>query len=152
MYTEMIKIIEGGVKGDKEKVANYAKVLIDNLKKDNQENIANKIQKILENNNARLVGLDSFSTKPVDQESRMDIVDITMPASIKEDLIFNRFIDDEINDFINTYEYRDVLKSRGIDVSNTLLLYGPPGCGKTLERFLSMRLKDHVFYFWMNLM
>lgn len=140
MYTEMIKIIEGGVKGDKEKVANYAKVLIDNLKKDNQENIANKIQKILENNNTRLVGLDSFSTKPVDQESRMDIVDITMPASIKEDLIFNRFIEDEINDFINTYEYRDVLKSRGIDVSNTLLLYGPPGCGKTsLARYISQK-------------
>lgn len=140
MYTEMIKIIEGGIKGDKEKVANYAKVLIQNLRKENQENVANKIQKIIENNNTRLVGLDSFSTKPVDQESRMDIVEVTMPTSIKEDLIFGRFIEEEIKDFIDTFEYRDILKTRGIDVTNTLLLYGPPGCGKTsLARYISQK-------------
>lgn len=33
MYTELIKIIEGGIKGDKEKVLNYSKVLVDNLKR-----------------------------------------------------------------------------------------------------------------------
>lgn len=140
MYTEMIKIIEGGIKGDKEKVANYSKVLVENLRKENQENIANKIQKIIENNNTRLVGLDSFSTKPVDQESRMDIVEVTMPTSMKEELVFNRFIEDEIKDFIDTFEYRDTIRSRGIDVNNTLLLYGPPGCGKTsLAKYISQK-------------
>lgn len=140
MYTEMIKIIEGGLKGDKEKVANYANVLIRNLKKDNQENIANKIQKIIESSNTRLIGLDSFSTKPVDQESRMDIVQVTMPTSMKEELVFDRFIEAEVDDFIKTFEYRDVLKSRGIDITNTLLLYGPPGCGKTsLAKYISQK-------------
>ena len=31
MYTEIVKIIEGGLSGDKEKVLNYAKVLATNL-------------------------------------------------------------------------------------------------------------------------
>ena len=31
MYTEIVKIIEGGMLGDKEKVVNYATVLADNL-------------------------------------------------------------------------------------------------------------------------
>ncbi len=31
MYTEISKIIEGGLNGDREKVYNYAKVLADNL-------------------------------------------------------------------------------------------------------------------------
>ncbi|ABK60494.1 AAA family ATPase [Clostridium novyi] len=131
MYTELIKIIEGGLKGDKEKVLNYSKVLVENLKKEGQENLSKRILNIIEHNNTRMISLDSFATKPVDQESRMDIVDIKMPTSIGENLIFDRFIEEEVRDFIETFEYRDVLKSKGIDVSNTLLLYGPPGCGKT---------------------
>ncbi|SQB33623.1 AAA family ATPase [Clostridium cochlearium] len=140
MYTELIKIIEGGLKGDKEKVLNYSKVLVENLKKEGQENLSKKILTILESNNTRMVSLDSFASKPVDQESRMDIVDIKMPTSIEEKLIFDRFIEDEINDFIKTFEYRDTLKSKGIDISNSLLLYGPPGCGKTsLAKYISYK-------------
>lgn len=87
-----------------------------------------------------MVSLDSFASKPVDQESRMDIVDIKMPTSMEEKLIFDKFIEEEINDFIKTFEYRDMLKSKGIDVSNTLLLYGPPGCGKTsLAKYISYK-------------
>ena len=34
MYTEIVKIIEGGLQGDKEKVQNYANVLANNLEKE----------------------------------------------------------------------------------------------------------------------
>jgi SpoVK/Ycf46/Vps4 family AAA+-type ATPase len=140
MYTELIKIIEGGLKGDKEKVLNYSKVLVENLKKEGEDNLSKKILNILESNNTRMVSLDSFASKPVDQESRMDIVDIKMPTSISEKLIFNKFIENEVDDFIKTFEYKDILKSKGIDVNNTLLLYGPPGCGKTsLAKYISYK-------------
>lgn len=33
MYTEIVKIIEGGMIGDKEKVYNYARVLAENLER-----------------------------------------------------------------------------------------------------------------------
>ncbi|AWK52240.1 ATPase [Clostridium beijerinckii] len=140
MYTELIKIIEGALKGDKEKVINYSKVLAENLRKEGEENLSKKILNTVESNNTRMVALDSFSTKPVDQESRMDIVDIKMPTSNFEELVFDKFINSEIEDFTKTFEYRDILKRKGIDVNNTLLLYGPPGCGKTsLARYISCK-------------
>ena len=140
MYTELMKIIEGGLKGDKEKVSNYANVLAENLKKEGEESIAKRILNIVEANNTRMVSLDSFATKPVDQESRMDIVDIKMPTSISEELVFNKYVNAEVDDFIKSFEMRDLLRSKGIDVNNTLLLYGPPGCGKTsLAKYISSK-------------
>ncbi|MGL5853865.1 MAG: AAA family ATPase [Cetobacterium sp.] len=136
MNTEVLKIIEGGLKGDKDKVFNYAQVLSSNLKKNGDERFANRINTILSKNN-NLVGLDSLSSKPVDQESRLNIVDISMPHK-ESKLYFNHFIDSEVNDFIKSYHKQDELKKIGIEAANSLLLYGPPGCGKTsLAKFIS---------------
>ena len=77
MYTEIIKIIEGGLIGDKEKVYNYAKMLSENVKKEGDEKLAQKILDTLKTKKSGLVGLDEFSSKPVDQESRMDMVTIS---------------------------------------------------------------------------
>jgi SpoVK/Ycf46/Vps4 family AAA+-type ATPase len=140
MYTELMKIIEGGLKGDKDKVINYSKMLAINLEKDGQVKIAEKIRNTIQSNNTRMVALDSFNTKPVDQESRMDIADIKLPTKPETTLIFDKFINDEVNDFIDTFYCRDRLKENGIDLSSSLLLYGPPGCGKTsLVEYISYK-------------
>ena len=79
MYTELIKIIDGGIKGDKEKVYNYSKVLVENLNKDGEVQLSRKIQKVLDNKPGNFTTLDEFSTKPVDQESRLDIANVYFP-------------------------------------------------------------------------
>lgn len=131
MYTEIVKIIEGGLQGDKEKVQNYANVLAYNLEKDGEISLSRKIKGIVENRKKGLTSLDSFATKPVDTESRMEIVQITTPQIKKENIILNRYMDEEIQAFIDFYKNRDDLLKAGIEISNSLLLYGPPGCGKT---------------------
>lgn len=131
MYTEIVKIIEGGLQGDKEKVQNYANVLACNLEKDGEISLSRKIKGIVENRKKGLTSLDSFATKPVDTESRMEIVQITTPQIRKENIILSRYIDEEIQAFIDFYKNRDDLLKAGIEISNSLLLYGPPGCGKT---------------------
>ena len=75
--------------------------------------------------------LDSFSTKPVDSESRMDIVEITMPQVSPDFVVLDQYSRASIHNFIDSYTHRDLLLQSGLDISNTLLLYGPPGCGKT---------------------
>lgn len=131
MYTEILKIIEGGLVGDKEKVLNYSNVLADNLEKQGDIALPKKIRSILLNKKGSLTSLDSFSTKPVDSESRMDIVEITMPQISNSQIILSKYVEEEIGGFIECYRQRDNLLQAGVELSNSLLLYGPPGCGKT---------------------
>ena len=42
MYTEIVKIIEGGLVNDKEKVINYAEVLANNLEQQGEISLAKK--------------------------------------------------------------------------------------------------------------
>ena len=131
MYTELIKIIEGGIIGDKEKVYNYANVLAKNLEKQGEKTLAHKIQNVLKSKKGNLVSLDSFATKPVDVESRMDIIEITYPQILGEQIVLSKHINHEINDFIEGYKNREGFLKLGLETTNSLLLYGPPGCGKT---------------------
>ena len=47
MYTEIVKIIEGGLVNDKEKVINYATVLADNLESQGELSLAKRIRSTL---------------------------------------------------------------------------------------------------------
>ncbi|SCL85043.1 AAA family ATPase [Sporanaerobacter sp. PP17-6a] len=131
MYTEIVKIIEGGLSNDKEKVLNYATVLADNLDSQGENSLAKRIRAVLSKKKGALTSLDSFSTKPVDAESRMDIVEISMPQISSSQIVLSKYVEEEIKGFIECYTRRDNLLRAGLEMSNSLLLYGPPGCGKT---------------------
>lgn len=138
MYTEIIKIIEGGLANDKEKVINYASVLANNLEKQGESSLAKKIKSTLSQKKGTLTSLDSFAAKPVDTESRMDIVEVTYPQIEASQIVLSKYIQEAIYSFIESYNRRDILLKSGFSASNSLLLYGPPGCGKTtVAQFVS---------------
>lgn len=138
MYTEIVKIIEGGLSGDKEKVYNYTQVLANNLEKGGDKELAKKIRSLLTNKKFRMVSLDDFSTKPVDKESRMEMVEVSIPDSEYEKPILKEYAEQEIINFINSFLQRDEIIKAGIDTTSSLLLYGPPGCGKnTVAKYIS---------------
>jgi ATP-dependent 26S proteasome regulatory subunit len=131
MYTEMVKIIEGGLRGDKDKILNYATILANNLEQQGDPALSKRIRSILSERKGQLATLDEFTTKPVDTESRLEMVEITQPSIEAEKLILNKHIVSEIQSFIQHYQKRDMLLKAGIESSFSILLYGPPGCGKT---------------------
>lgn len=142
MYTEILKIIEGGLIGDREKVYNYAKTLSENLINSGDKELGNKIYKTLNNKKSSLATLDSLSSKPVDGESRMEIVDVSSPIIDQKKLLLNETVENELNNFINVYSKRDEILAAGINTPRTLLLYGPPGCGKTtIANYIAMKTK-----------
>ena len=131
MYTEMVKIIEGGLKGDKDKILNYATVLANNLEQQGDAALSKKIKNILSDRKGQLMTLDEFATKPVDTESRLEMVEITYPSIEAKSIVLNKHINSEIQSFIQYYKKRDMLIKAGIESPFSILLYGPPGCGKT---------------------
>lgn len=131
MFTEVIKIIEGGLIGDREKVLNYSKILLKNVKEEGNTTFARRIETLLASKSNKLVSLDSLSSKPVDMESRMDMLDISYPQITDENLILPQQTMDEIKMFISGAKSKDALLLAGVSAFDKMLLYGPPGCGKT---------------------
>ena len=131
MYNEVIRLIEAGVAMDRRKVLGYAGLLADNLEKKGDKRFAERIRSIIANNKQAVASLDSLGTKPVDSESHLDIVDVTYPNVTADDLVLDKSVQKVVEDFNAGYEKREELMRVGIKGFNTLLLYGPPGCGKT---------------------
>lgn len=131
MFTEVIKIIEGGLDSDKEKVLSYARLLAKNLEQEGEKSFSNKIRKTLEKKTSHPVYLDELLSLPVDQESKLSIADVSYPDSDVPNLVLPYYIQVKLDDFLNQIKFKDALQKRGVDSVATLLLYGPPGCGKT---------------------
>jgi SpoVK/Ycf46/Vps4 family AAA+-type ATPase len=73
---------------------------------------------------------------PVDPESRSSLVDVVYPNDNSIEVILSESNKGKIQSFITAYKHADTLNSLGLGVSNTLMLYGPPGCGKTKCAYL----------------
>lgn len=136
---EFGKIVEGALRHDRVKVLNYTKQLIAKLEEDGEVRAAAKFKKILETQNEMTLSAMGSTRElavPVDSESRTTLADIVYPDSNKTSVILSRSNAEKLDSFILSYQNADKLNSLGIGVSNTLLLYGPPGCGKTKCAYL----------------
>lgn len=133
---EIGKIVEGALKHDQLKVMNYTKQLITKLEEDGEARAASKFSKMLDAQSERTLsamGTSSFreANIPVDNESRTTLADVIHFDENKVDIILSKSNSEKLDSFILSYKNADKLNSLGVGVSNTLLLYGPPGCGKT---------------------
>lgn len=132
---EVLKIIEGCVKFDKDKVYNYTNLLIRKLKEDGDEKFANRLDKVISGmnrTNLNAVSTNTLYKIPVDSESRLPIADVLMPNEIDENAVFlNDNCEEQISLFFKYYNNRNEIVKSGINMPNTLIFYGPPGCGKT---------------------
>lgn len=138
MQAEVLRLIEGGLAGDKTKVLNYARTLADNLERSGDIRFSKRIRSTLAKKRFSVATLDGLSAKPVDQESRMEMVDVESVLPGDVDLILSDFLHSEIDGVIAMRRKRDILVRHGIDAQNYLLLYGPPGCGKTsIARYIA---------------
>ena len=119
MYTEIIKIIEGGMKNDLKKIVGYSNLLAEKLRKDGQDGLAKKIESVISSSkpaSSKTVSLNELVSAPVDQESRLSIVDVTHPGEHDARLILSSQIRNAIENFISSLKFRDRFHQVGIDL------------------------------------
>jgi SpoVK/Ycf46/Vps4 family AAA+-type ATPase len=142
MQTEILKIIEGGLDGKRDKVHNYAVLLASKLQDNGESALAERITKLINKKIVHPVFMDEFVTKPVDPETRLDMVDIFYPEEEVQKLVLSEVATLKINNFIATLKNRNKLVEKGVNLPESLLLYGPPGCGKTsIAKYIASQMK-----------
>ena len=141
---EVKKIVEGAIKLDRAKVISYTKLLASKLDADGEKKTADKLRKIVEGGkNAELqpTSIDSTFRIPIDQESRLPMADVIDPIDIDAFVVMNKDNETQVQRFLDYYTHSDKIISSGLSVPNTVLMYGPPGCGKTvLAKYIGKKL------------
>jgi len=141
---ELTKIIEGGLKADRAKVINYTELLADKLEKEGDTKAAKRFRQTispakesqLEPSNVGFNG-----RLPFDQESHMSLVNFESVTEEESVVFINEEAQRTVDELIRNIKYADKLISAGLTLSPSLLVYGPPGCGKTeLARNISAKL------------
>jgi SpoVK/Ycf46/Vps4 family AAA+-type ATPase len=131
MRTEILKIIEGGLEKNRDKVQSYALLFSEKLREEGEDKFADRIKKIIDKKSVHPVYLDEFLSKPVDQDSRLDMVDVAIESNNHKKIVLPEITKVKVDNYIESLKHRSKFIELGINLPESLLLYGPPGCGKT---------------------
>lgn len=126
---------------DPRQSVDYALLLAEKLDREGALRQASLLRAILSKAPAQSVSTASAKL-PMDEDSRLATVDISNPSGDAESLILSRYTESLIEEFLGSVRAFDLLQSKGVPVSNRLLIHGPPGTGKTsIARRISAELR-----------
>lgn len=131
--TEILKIIEGGLQSDVQKIISYSKLLSENLAASGDIKSSKRIMDKLNGKNSNQYFTQKFikDSIPIDHESKLELADELIVEKDSVDIFLSDQINSEISNFIKYINSSDDLIKEGVGISPTMLIYGPPGCGKT---------------------
>jgi hypothetical protein len=131
--SELFRIISGALRLDASKVRNYTAFLAEKLESAGDDATARRLRKMLDETDHQLIpaGLTNRAL-PVDGETRFPLVErvIAKTAQSRRPQLTSRQ-EDVISEFISVVKSHSQFQTEELDSSLCLLLYGPPGCGKT---------------------
>lgn len=144
-FFEIMKIIEGSLKADHSKVIAYTEQFAQKLEADGHKKAAERVRRALLQSKLPAVKAASATTitkVPVDTESRLALADERTYDDSEVEVVMSSEAGNTISEFVQFVRSADTLTQHGVGVSPTLLLYGPPGCGKTeIGKLLSAKLQ-----------
>lgn len=142
---EVSRIIDGAVKGDRAKVAGYVQQLIRKLRESGEEKAADRLNRVLselQNSDMRLSGSNGQLRLPVDHDSRLSLGDESWIRTEEVEVILNSGVRERVEEFLTFVRASDELLANRVGVAPSMILYGPPGIGKTeLARYIAAQLQ-----------
>lgn len=141
---ELFRIVNGALHLDVDKVCNYTAFLAEKLEKAGDKVSANRLRKMLEENDHQLrpTGARFASALPVDSESRFPLLErVNLKALAEPPVVLSQEQWDVVNEFLSIAKSHAQFDADGSSLSLGLLMYGPPGTGKSrLARFIAQEL------------
>lgn len=133
--SEVLKILDGALKSNATMSTNYAGLLADKLEQDGERETAGRIRERLARAPSAVAHTQDasrmFAGLPVDQESRLDTVDVSVPIKGEVTLHLPGGTANRITEFLQSVRHYDRLHAAQAALPLRLLLYGLPGTGKT---------------------
>ena len=143
------KILDGALRGDREKVASYAQHLLSKFETDGDTANARRLKQLLQRGTTNGLAAvqraspdSGLSRLPVDSESRLPVADEERwrPGSIR--LVLEPSVRAQVDRFIRHFRAAERLAAAGATIAPSMLLHGPPGTGKTqVARFIAAELE-----------
>lgn len=131
MYTEVLRIIEGGLNNDVRKIVSYSQKLAVHFETDGDISMSRSIRDVLDVSHSHMATMDQFINAPVDADSRLQMVEVIPPIKGRTNIVLENLVEKQIDDFIDLVNKRNELLNKGVEIKSSMLLYGMPGCGKT---------------------
>lgn len=142
---EILKLVEASLQADRRKAAAYAEQLADKLERGGEKRPADRIRRALVATPQSTVLPSAVNVRerlPVDSESRLSLADESIVEMGEVELFLSERVRDTVDEFVRYVAAADRLIADGVGISPSMLIYGPPGCGKTeLARLVSARLR-----------
>ena len=132
-WREIVAIIEGGLKPDPYRVSLFAEHFAERLEAEGEARLASRIRRLTERA-AKPAG-STFVTQAMtaDVEAQQSLVEEVLPGPFPNYPALPPAIEAELKRFVELNRLSGDLASAGIESPCTLLLFGPPGCGKTMS-------------------
>lgn len=145
------KIIEGAANADYAKVCAYAERLSEELEAAGDVESAKRIRETIGRGKAQKLVLARrgqtnqngvANQVPVDGESRLPMANEERPSRDSVRVFLSPAVNVAVEEFIRHFRASDQLLAHGVGIAPSMLLYGPPGCGKTqIARLIAAQLE-----------
>ena len=131
-WREITAIIEGGLKPDPHRVSAFAEHLAQRLEDDGETRLASRIRSLRERASKPAGSTFVSQVLPADVEAQQSLVERILPVGDPDYPVLPDHTKLELRRFVELNRRSGELASAGIEPPSSLLLVGPPGCGKTM--------------------